>query len=480
MSDLATPPARPAPPHPGTTASGLRRWLTAPVSVAPLATFRVLFGAVMAASVVRFASNGWIDQLYVQPGFHFTFYGFGWVRPLGEVGTYAAFAVMGLAALGVMLGWRYRLSAAVFFAVFTYVELIDKANYLNHYYFVSVAALLLALLPAHRALSLDVHRRPALAVATVPRWTVDALKLQLGIVYVFAGLAKLHPDWLVEAMPLRLWLPAHAHLPVVGPILAEPATAYLFSWGGAVYDLTVPFFLLWGRTRALAYAAVVGFHLTTAALFPIGMFPYIMILATLVFFPPEAHERAVARVRGWLGWGGAAVRRTAAHYRPPRRAGAVLTSVLAVHFAIQLVLPLRFLAYPGPLFWTEEGYRFSWRVMLMEKAGHATFEVRDPGTGRAWEVAGYEHLTPNQEKMMATQPDMLLQFAHYLEDHYRAEGVADVEVRARSRVTLNGRPSQLLVDPAVDLTEVDEGFGPKDWVLPFRDDGVRWVGRPAR
>ena len=124
----------------GADAGGLRQWLAAPVSVAPLATFRILFGAAMVVSVVRFASNGWIDQLYVQPAYHFTFYGFGWVRPLGEVGMHAAFAVMGGAAVGVMLGWRYRLSAAVFFGVFTYIELIDKANYLNHYYFVSVVA----------------------------------------------------------------------------------------------------------------------------------------------------------------------------------------------------------------------------------------------------------------------------------------------------------------------------------------------------
>ncbi|WP_412060526.1 HTTM domain-containing protein [Rubrivirga sp. IMCC45206] len=474
---MAGPAAASDRPRPGSEAGGLRRWLAAPVPIAPLATFRILFGAVMVVSVVRFASNGWIDQLYVQPGFHFAFYGFGWVRPLGEAGMHAAFAVMGLAALGVMLGWRYRWSAAVFFGVFTYVELIDKANYLNHYYFVSVAAGLLVLLPAHRALSLDVRRDPGLAVATVPRWAVDVVRLQLGIVYVFAGLAKLHPEWLLDAMPLRLWLPAHAHLPLVGPLLAEPATAVLFSWGGALYDLTVPFLLLWGRTRALAYAAVVGFHLTTALLFPIGMFPYIMILATLVFFPAETHERAVSQVRRWLGRGRAAFRQTTAHYRPSRRVGAVLAAVFAVHFAVQLVLPLRFLAYPGPLLWTEEGYRFSWRVMLIEKAGHATFEVRDPATGRAWEAAGYEHLTPNQEKMMATQPDMLLQFAHFLEEHYRSEGIADVEVRVRSRVTLNGRRSQLLVDPTVDLTEIDPGLGPKDWILPFRDDGARWVGR---
>jgi hypothetical protein len=461
----------------------MRKHLSAPLSIAPLAVFRVLFGFVMAVSVLRFALMGWIGELYVAPTYHFTFYGFGWVQPLGAVGMHALFAVMGLAAVGVMLGWRYRLSAATFFLLFTYVELIDKANYLNHYYFVSIVAGMLVFLPAHRAFSLDVRRRPALRADTVPAWTVNALKLQLGIVYVFAGLAKLHPDWLLEAMPLQLWLPAHAHLPVVGSLLAEVETAYLFSWAGAIYDLTVPFFLLWGRTRPAAYVAVVGFHLTTAALFPIGMFPYIMIACTLVFFSPRFHERVIEQAkalgRALAGRTSAAVEavRAPIHVRFGRRASTALGVLFAVHFALQLALPLRAFAYPGDLFWTEQGYRFSWRVMLMEKAGYAVFHVRDPETGRQWEVANYEHLTPNQEKMMATQPDMILQFAHHLEEEYRRQGIDDVEINVRAHATLNGRPSQLLIDPTVDLTAVEPGLGPKAWVLPFDDTEDRWVDR---
>jgi len=461
----------------------MRKHLTAPISIAPLAVFRVLFGLIMAVSILRFALMGWIGELYVQPTYHFTFYGFDWVQPLGAVGMHVLFAAMGLATVGVMLGWHYRMSATAFFLLFTYVELIDKANYLNHYYFVSIVAGMLIFLPAHRAFSLDVRRRPDLRADTVPAWTVNALKLQLGIVYVFAGLAKLHPDWLIEAMPLQLWLPAHAHLPIVGPLLAEVETAYLFSWAGALYDLAVPFFLLWGRTRVLAYVAVVGFHLTTAALFPIGMFPYIMIACTLVFFSPRFHERVIARAKTF---GRALVGRTRAtveavkspiHFRFGQRASVALGVLFAVHFALQLVLPLRAAVYPGDLFWTEQGYRFSWRVMLMEKAGYAVFHVRDPKTGRSWEVSNYEHLTPNQEKMMATQPDMILQFAHHLEDEYRRQGLDDVEITVRAHVTLNGRPSRLLVDPEVDLTEIEPGLGHKAWVLPFDDTEHRWVSR---
>lgn len=482
--------------------------MTAQTSIAPLTVFRILFGLIMAVSVTRFALKGWIHDLYVAPSYFFTFYGFDWVAPPGEVGIYALFGVMGAAAVGIMLGWRYRLSAAVFFLAFTYVELIDKANYLNHYYFVSIVSFLLIWVPAHRGFSLDVRRRPDLRVDTVPAWTINIFKLQLALVYVFAGLAKLHPEWLFEAMPLSLWLPARAHLPIIGPLLSEPITPYVFSWAGAIYDLTIIPLLLWSRTRLGAYGAVVVFHLMTAALFQIGMFPYIMILCTLIFFPARFHQRLVTMLRRIgssssfalhalslrtslhgrcrLGTGPGRIltspvpragAREALSYRPGPRAAYALSALLVVHFALQLLVPLRAALYPGSLFWTEEGYRFSWRVMLMEKAGYATFRVHDPASSRQWEVSNWEYLTPNQEKMMSTQPDMILQFAHHLEDEYRGQGLEEVAITVDAYATLNGRRSRLLIDPAVDLTEVKRGFGRKDWVLPLSGDEERWIVR---
>jgi hypothetical protein len=39
---------------------------------------------------------------------------------------------------------------------------------------------------------------------------------------------------------------------------------------------------------------------------------------------------------------------------------------ISCFIAFQLLFPFRYLCYPNELFWTEE-FRFSWRVMLMEK-----------------------------------------------------------------------------------------------------------------
>ena len=68
---------------------------------------------------------------------------------------------------------------------------------------------------------------------------------------------------------------------------------------------------------------------------------------------------------------------------------------------------------------------------------------------------------------MSTQPDMILQYAHFLEDKYQEQGIADPEIRVEAYVTLNGSGSRLFIDPEVDLTRERESFAHKDWILPF-------------
>ena len=444
------------------------RYFLTYISPAPLAVFRMAFGVLILASVVRFWAKGWIAELYLQPKFFFPYYGLDFIKPLGPY-TYVLFAGCGVCALLVALGWHYRPAAAGLFLSFTYIELMDKSTYLNHYYFVSLVALLLVFLPADASHSLDAVRRPGRWHNQVPRWTVDALRLLVGIVYVYAGLAKLNSDWLLAAAPLRIWLPAKNDLPLVGFLFNYPATAYVFSWFGAAYDLTVPFFLLNRLTRPYAYAAVVVFHVLTAILFPIGMFPYVMIVAALVFFPADFHERLLERARQLLRLAAPAARPAAPLVYRPRVRLALLIS-FALFFMVQLLAPLRYWLYPRELFWTEEGYRFSWRVMLMEKLGQVQFKVVDAATGRAWLVNNGEHLSVLQEKMMATQPDMMLQFAHYLRAYYIRQGVRNPQVYADAYVSLNGRLGQVYIDPTVDLARQAEGFGPKPWILPFNDE----------
>jgi hypothetical protein len=440
------------------------------VSIAPLAVFRILFGGMMLVSIIRFTLKGWIYTLYIKPAFYFSYYGFEWVKPLGDPGMYILFFVMALAALFLMIGLFYRFSAILFFITFTYVELIDKTNYLNHYYFVSIIAFLLIFLPAGSYFSLDTYRKPQTRFTHIPRLFILILQLQLGIVYFFAGVAKLNTDWLFHAMPLRIWLPAHTDFPLIGPLLDKVWIAYFFSWFGACYDLSIPFLLLFKKTRALAYFFVIAFHLMTFFLFQIGMFPFIMIICTLIFFPENVHQRILEKIKkitGRLKIPMRAVTDKTYTFAPFVRQS--LTALLIIHFTLQILIPFRFLLYPGKLFWTEQGYRFSWRVMLMEKAGKAFFYVTDRATKRSGETMMDHDLTANQEKMMATQPDMILQYAHFLKSKYQALGIKDPEIRVESYVSLNGSGSRLFIDKTIDLTKECESFKSKGWILPFEE-----------
>jgi len=247
----------------------LRDRFSAPVDIASLAAFRVLFGVLMAASVLRFVGKGWVRLFFVDPATHFTYPGFSFVKPWPSALMHLHYAALLLLAVGIAVGFCYRLCALGFFLGFTYVELIDRSLYLNHYYLVSLLAALLCVLPAGRAFSFDVWRQPELAVATVPGWALAALRFQVAVVYFFAGIAKLNHDWLVEAQPLRIWLAALGAWPVVGPWLATREVALVASWLGAAFDLGIVGLLLAPRTRGLGVVLVLVFHALTGVLFPI-------------------------------------------------------------------------------------------------------------------------------------------------------------------------------------------------------------------
>ena len=463
-----------------------------PVSGASLAAFRIAFGLLGLAATVRFAAKGWIADLYLEPASHFTYPGFWWVEPLPGWGMYAHFAMMGAASVGVALGFRYRLSVVAFFLLFTYAELIDKTTYLNHYYLISLLSLLMIFLPMSRALSVDAllaarrrgradgESRRGAAGDRVPAWTAWALRAQLSAVYLFGGVAKLNADWMLSAQPIRIWLAGESDTALIGQLLAQTWAAYAMSWAGAAFDLTIAGALLWSRTRPAAYIALVAFHAATWLLFPrIGMFPWIMICAATIFFPPDwplALRRRASRLFGADGRDSDDARQNDSPQPPPstpregegkgakiaRRLGLTAAALFAI---IQIAAPMRHLAYPGDVLWNEEGYRFSWRVMLTEKAGYARFRVRLPQTGEEWLAYPEDYLTPLQAERMAYRPDMILAAAHLIAAEYARRGM-EVEVRADAFVSLNGRRAARLIDPNVDLAQAKPGIWRKAWVLP--------------
>ncbi len=448
-----------------------------PIDIASLIVFRVAFGAIMTWEAVRYlvprVSDGvsWARQFYIDPQILFTYHGFAWVHPWPGDGMIYHFWAWALAAIFVTVGFCFRLSATVLLLLVTHVFLLDQARYLNHLYFICLLGFLLIFLPLNRSTSIDAKLRPTIRSDVTPAWTLYLLRFQIGIVYLFSGIARTNSDWM-HGEPMRMWLRRRADESFFNPILMSDWAPYFFSFGGMFFDLLIVPLLLWRCTRPVAFCAAVFFHLANAYLFHIGVFPWLGIAATTLFLDPDWPRRVMSGVRR----GDPAATRLsspkpeaaspAEALAQVRMRGGVVVA-LALYAIIQLLVPLRHWLYPGKVGWTNEGHNFSWRMKLDDRRTRVRIDVVHPVTGERHRVNLNRFLTGRQQQVMSTRPDMLVQFAHRVADHYqRTFGVeARPQVYADVHMSLNGRPLQRLIDPKIDLASRQVSMRPADWII---------------
>lgn len=455
------------------------RWrdrLLQPRDAGSLAAFRFLLGTILCASSVRFLSNGWVDRFYVQPTFFFKYWGFEWVRVLPEPWMTVLYVAMAVLAAFVAVGFAYRVSIVGLFFMFTYVELIDVTNYLNHYYLVSLLLFLMSFLPLHRTYSIDARIWAGRARQTVPAWMLYLLRFQIGVVYFYAGIAKLQPDWLIHGQPLGIWLAARTEIPGLGALFAWPAMPHIMSWAGFLNDTLVVPFLLWRTTRPYAFATVFVFHLCTHLLFVIGVFPFLMVSGATLFFDADWPRKTANRFGQWVstrrpevGLPGSQGSASNAPTMPSAVAGHWSTPVaalVAAYCVLQVAMPLRANLYPGDVLWHEQGMRYAWRVMAREKNGSVSYRVRWRDADHELRVPPSQYLTSHQEREMAVQPDLILQLAHRIAADFEREGYEDVQVRADVWASLNGRRAARLIDPGVDLAKERDTLALMRWITP--------------
>lgn len=428
--------------RPGSLES-FRNWLSQPVDGASVGVFRLAFGGLLSWHIADTFLDGAIARHWIEPGFHFTYPGFGWVRPWPGWGMYVHQGALLVLAVLVAFGVRYRLAMGMFTLGFTYTFLLEHALYLNHLYLVCLLSALMTLVPADRCFALGPK-----VTSFIPRWSVLILRLQLGIVYLYAGLAKLNSDWFAGE-PLNNWLAEKRSTPVLGHLFASPEAFRAVSLLGLIFDLSIVPLLLYRRTRPFAYVGAVGFHLLNAWFFNIGIFPWLGIAMTTLFFQPSWPRRVFRSPRPHPD--------SDPQLEPMPR---VLYAGLAAYFALQLLLPFRHWLYPGDVAWTEEGHEFSWRMRLREKVGAVVFDVFDPVANAVQVVEPEEELTSWQASAMVKRPELIRQFAH----HLASRAGRPVEVHVRSMVKLNEREPRAIVDPAVDLGHVPFSLGRADWI----------------
>jgi len=450
----------------------LVNWLFHPLDNASLVFFRIAFGLIMTWEWYRYFSKGWIKRHYIDPDFHFKYLGFEWVEPLPGNAMYGVFALMMVFAVMIALGLFYRLAVSGHLVLFLYMFLIEQARYLNHFYFALRLNFILIFTPANRAFALDPLIWPALRSQFTPAWAVYWLRFQIAVLYIFGGIHKTNPDWLLSHQPMGMMLAgAQDKFPdVVSQYFTEAWAAALFAYGGLLLDLFVVPFLLWRKTRIPAFIAATAFHLMNSQIFTIGIFPWLMIAITTIFFEPDWPRRLLRHIRRL-------VRRKepVTPEEPPQQESApvfplkrrLLVGFIAFYVLVQVLVPFRPYLYPGHILWQEGPLWFSWNMMLAKRQTYALFEVHDKITGRREKVDPVTFLTNLQMLIGFRRADTLLQLAHYIAEEERKRGNLEVAVYCHALSSLNGREPQLLVDNTVDLSEESRTLAPSPWIVPL-------------
>ena len=440
-----------------------------PTDVASLVMLRIVFGLLMLIDIVRYFHIGWVSELYAKPKFHFQYEWFRWLVPLPEDFMYMLFVILGIFSILITLGLFYRLASSLFFLGYTYVFLLERTTYNNHYYLICLISFFLALAPLHKSWSLDVIRGSVRQTERFPAIWLWIFRFHMGLVYFFGGIAKFDKDWLNGRITGEL-LGAANRGTILEPLMKFDWITHFYVWSGMIFDLVIPFLLLCKPIRLWAFLSAVLFHAHNHYVFPIGVFPSLAITLTLLYFDADFPRKILpTKLRKLIG----------VHYRKyvpysdnsavslQNQTPRLLLIFSVIYIFVHILLPFRHLFTPGWTSWHEEGHSFAWRMMLRHKNTRIQFNVTHPVTGEQRYADPRDYLNHMQYTVFAGSPVMVLQFAHYLDYLVRANGGFDPEITANVEVSINGREFRQMVDPNLDLSKIPKFKTTYLWMRPY-------------
>ncbi|WP_370478921.1 HTTM domain-containing protein [Tamlana flava] len=437
----------------------LNKWLFKHIDNSALIVFRIIFGLLCFLESVGAIFTGWVKNTLIDPKFTFSFIGFEWLQPLPGIGMYFYYVLMGVFGLFIMVGFKYRFSIISFFFMWTATYLMQKSSYNNHYYLLMLITGIMACLPANRYACYDTKLNPETKSYSMPQWCRLVIILQLFIVYTYASIAKLYPDWL-DTRVIEMMMKSKQNYLLIGELLQQKWVHYVLSYGGILFDGLIVPLLLYKPTRKYAFIVSIFFHLFNSIVFQIGIFPYLALAFSLFFFEPKTIQKIFLRNKPLY---------SEVEVETPKYKSAFLI-IFSTYFLVQIVLPLRHHFIGDDVLWTEEGHRLSWRMMLRSKSGHAAYWVENKTTNKGNHVNLEDYLTEKQKRAASTKPDVIWQFAQHLKEKYKAEG-QDIAIYVDCEISINGKPSETLINPNADLANVPwDIFKHSNWILRSKQE----------
>jgi hypothetical protein len=262
---------------------------------------------------------------------------------------------------------------------------------------------------------------------------------------------------------MKIWLETSIKFPfpAIQHWLGSDGLALFMSYSGLLLDLLIVPLLLYKRTRVFGFVLIMSFHLLNHLMFKIDIFPWLMIVATTIFFEPNWPLKWIKQAQENPNLiNHESINST--HFQKQ-----MISGLLCIWMMLHLLIPIRHFFIPGNVHWTHEGQRFSWQMMLNHKETKTAFLVIDKSTGQRFDVDWRDYLSNFQKIRMAERPHWIWQYCRIIQKDFALTGY-DVAVYASVECSLNGRKYQPLIDKNVDLAaEPRNYFGNAKWIIPL-------------
>ena len=418
----------------------------------PLIVFRIFFGFLISCESFGAIITGWVKRVLIEPKFTFSFIGLEWLQPLPGYGMYFYFIIMGLFGIAIMLGYRYRVAIIGYTILWAGVYFMQKTSYNNHYYLLLIISFYMIFLPANQYASLDVKQQRIHKQNTMPYWISLLFIVQVTIVYFYAAIAKFYPDWL-DGTFTKLLLSGTTSNEFLLKIFLNKYFYLFIAYAGILFDLLIVPLLLFKKTRTIALAASLSFHLFNAIFLQIGIFPFFALSFSLFFYPPE-------KIRKLFFKNKLSIEEPIAYNYSRKR---FFLYFLIPFLFIQFILPLRHHLIEGDVLWTEEGHRLSWRMMLRKRDGFINFKIKNNDTGEITSYDYHKNLSPKQANTLATKPDFIWQYCQRIKQEYSGKNIS---IFIDCKNNINNGEFKTLIDPKQDFVKAKWNyFWHNEWVL---------------
>ncbi|KAK5646093.1 hypothetical protein RI129_004557 [Pyrocoelia pectoralis] len=441
-----------------------------PRNPSSLGVMRILFGLLMVMDTL-FERNG-LHILYRwgnSDDCHFPL--FPQMKPPNFFMIAIIYGIMFAGAIGIMLGYKFRLSTISFGIPYWYLLLLDKTYWNNHSYLFGLVAILLIGSSANHSFSIDSLFNTKLKNAPVPFWNYFILRFQFFILYFMAGLKKIDMEWLFGYSMNDMgdhWV----FQPFKLVLSTEQIDYIVIHLIGLIIDLTIGFWLLSPILRSYAMCFCTSFHFMNSRLFSIGMFPYVCIATTPIFCNDDWPENFQRKFKFRFS-------PTVSNKYKEKNVKMnwkqhTVTKFLLLYCCVQFLLPYSHSITKGFNNWTNGLYGYSWDMMVHSwNTALVVIRIVDNDSKKEY-FMDPEVWTQNQR--WNKHADMCLQYAQCLQknlNQIREESFTEslsnnISIYIDVWCSLNGRFQQRMFNPNYDLLKANwSPFTKVEWLLPL-------------